>query len=113
MSDIHEVELHIEDAQRLVDRRDAIHRLHANPDFRLVIEQGYLRDEAVRQVHLSVSENANEETRKASLDAARSGGYLKQFLSAAIRMGDTAESSIKSHRELLDEMRAEEHVPAE
>lgn len=48
---IDQLHRNIEASRGFVALNQALTRLQANPDFKLIISQGYLRDEAVRLVH--------------------------------------------------------------
>lgn len=48
---IDQLHRNIEASRGFVALSQALTRLQANPDFKLIISQGYLRDEAVRLVH--------------------------------------------------------------
>ncbi|MGN6704415.1 MAG: hypothetical protein ACTHKB_15805, partial [Burkholderiaceae bacterium] len=55
--------------QETVDLAAAVTRLKASPDFQKVILNGYLKDEAVRLVHLKAHPEFQTAERKASIDA--------------------------------------------
>lgn len=52
MSDVREIEQDIRKSEEAIEFGKALERLRDNKDFKLIIEQAYLRDEAVRLVHL-------------------------------------------------------------
>lgn len=48
----HAVEISIQEAQEQIDRSERLRRLEKNKDFKFLILEGLLRDDAVRQVML-------------------------------------------------------------
>lgn len=48
----HEINLTIEEANRLIAQAEALDRLVQNPDFQLVIQQAYIKEEPVRLASL-------------------------------------------------------------
>lgn len=60
-SPVQEIELSIEGARKLLSLREALLRLEKNKDFKLLISNGYLVDEALRLTGLlsEVSEDRN------------------------------------------------------
>lgn len=50
-ADIDQLQRNIEKSRGFVATAQALSRLQASPDFKLIISQGYLTDEAVRLVH--------------------------------------------------------------
>lgn len=60
-SPVQEVEISIEGARKLVGLREALDRLEKNRDFKLLISNGYLTDEALRLTGLlsEVAEDRN------------------------------------------------------
>lgn len=55
MSTTEAIELTMKEAQGHLDVEAALQRLNHNPDFKKIILQGYLQEEAVRLVHLKAS----------------------------------------------------------
>ena len=52
---VEQIELNIQQAKQLVEMGDVLDRLTQNPDFTRVIDEGYLKNEAVRLVHLKAA----------------------------------------------------------
>ena len=105
---IAEIEAQKEDLKKLVEFRDQILKLSANHEFRKVIQDGFLRDEAARSARMAGDPNIDANARASLIEMALSAGHLQRFLSANIQMGNVAENQLKQADELLDEMRAEE-----
>jgi len=64
---VDQIELNIREAREITDMGEALSRLEKNPDFQKVISQRYLKDEAVRLVHLKAAPNAQHEKIQASI----------------------------------------------
>lgn len=86
----------------------ALDRLKANPDFITIIKDGYLRDEAVRLVHLKadpVMQSVDKQTAVIrDIDAI---GALASYFHTISKQGDMAEAAIEaaqvSREEILEE----------
>lgn len=107
MSQTEEIELSIQEAKRLIEVRDAAVRLSENADFKAVVLDGYLKDEALRLTHLSADVAVKEH--KDDIFLALQGiSLFRQFMQDRIRMGDIAERELHDYEEALDDVRAEE-----
>ena len=107
MQKIRETEEHIKGCKEIAEFGDAILRLNSNPDFRLVIEQGYMLHEAARYVQASGDPSLTAVQRQDALNMAQASGHLKRFLSVNIQKANEADSSIAQSQAYLDELRAE------
>lgn len=107
-TEIREIELNIKEAQKMVDLNKALERLRSNRDFKKVIQECYLKDEAVRLVHLKADSNMQDEKSQAAIgrdiDAI---GSLAQFLNFIPLQADMAQRAIDDGEAALDEMREE------
>ena len=92
----------------LVARRDAALRLHDNRDFKLLMVDGFMRDEAARYVQASGDPALSAEDRADSLALAQASGHVKRFLSVVVVMGNQAARDVGALQEALDEERANE-----
>lgn len=108
-NDIEQIELSIEEAQKMVERKERALRLADNPDFKSLILDGYFKDEAIRLTHLLSDPNAVAH-RPQITESMVSIGSLKRYLHAIVQMGAMAEQEISEARETLDEIRGEEIV---
>ena len=108
MSDIQALERDIENAKAVVAQRDMALKLSENREFRKLIIEGFLRDEAARYVHISTDPSLSAQDRADALASAQAAGHLKRWLNAIIRMGDAAASGLVEAEQALDEMRAAE-----
>jgi hypothetical protein len=106
MSDIEEVEISIQHAKKLVERKNMVEKLSSNREFRKLILEGYLVDEAARLVGLSADplQKAYRDDIILSLQGISS---FRQFMQTTVRMGQVAENELFEHVEMLDELRAE------
>jgi hypothetical protein len=106
-TNVHEVEMSIAEAKKLVDRRDAVKRLSKNRDFRKIIDDGYFKDEAARLTSITADPNLKEQ-REDIFVALQGISTFKQYLQTIITMGNMAEAEIMDNEEILDELRGEE-----
>lgn len=106
-NDIQELELHLQDAKKMVNLRDTLTRLTNNRDFKKVILEGYLDEEAKRLVHCFADPNLSDQE-KIITEAMKGIGHFKMFLNHIIVMGNNAEQAIYDGEEQLDELRGEE-----
>ena len=106
-NEIEQIELTIQEAQKLVERAAQARRLAENPDFKAIVFDGYFTNEAARLAHL-VSDPGAVAHREAILRDLDGVGAFKRFLSTCIQFGDMAAVEIAEAREAMDEIRAEE-----
>lgn len=109
LSKVEELERQRNDAKDLIHRRQAALRLANNPDFRLLILDGFCRDETARYAHLSTDPALTPEQRADALGVAQASGYLKRYLSITVQMGAHAEREMPELEEAIDQARAEEN----
>lgn len=62
-----QIELETVEAQYWHDHKEALDRLRRNPDFQLVIEEGYFKDRAVEGVSLLASDYIRQSGRRPEL----------------------------------------------
>ena len=103
---ITDLEDHLNDMKKLVERRDAILRLADNRDFRVVIREAFMVEECARYARESGDPALTPNQREDALNMAQAAGHLKRFLNIAIQIGDQAAGSIEAINEALDEERA-------
>lgn len=106
-TEMEQVELTIEDAQKLIDRRDSLLKLQNNRDFKKIINEGFLKEEAVRLVHALADPNLAQfrEQIQGSIEGI---GVLLQYFHTITAMGNAAENEMREHQELLNELQNEE-----
>lgn len=107
-SEIQEVELNIKEANKMVELNKALDRLRNNRDFKKIIQENYLKEEAVRLVHLKADSHMQDEKHQAlitrDIDAI---GSLAQYLNFIPVQADMAQSAIAEGEQTLDELRSE------
>lgn len=98
--EIAEIELHMDQAQKMIDKADAYMRLRNNPDYKTVIEVGYFEENAVRLVSLKAAgPMQTDEKQAAVLKAIDAIGELQQYLQGLLVLAGQAESAINDSRE--------------
>lgn len=104
---IHEVELSIEAAKKMVRFGQQIERMTNNRDFKAVVLDGYFKDEAQRLAHLYSDPDAPEEVREKAASAMMGMGAFRSWLNYRNQMAANAARAIEEDQETLDELRAE------
>lgn len=107
MSDIQELELSIEQAKKLVERKNMILKLTSNREFKKVVLDGYFVDEAARLASISADPLQQEYWDQIHL-CIQGISLFRQFMQTGIRMGQVAEQELREQNELLDELQAGE-----
>lgn len=99
MNNTQEIEISVEQAQKAVNVKEAIHRLLDNSDFKLVIMEGYLEEEPVRLTKLLGDPSIRNSPKQ--LDAVTAEltaiGLFDNHLRSAERMGLNAEADLKEY----------------
>ena len=100
----------IEREQKFVDDGDRLKRLLKNEDFKAVILEGYIKDEAVRLTKMLGDANVimNPEMKSAVIHDIGGIGSFDAFLRAFEQRVDQAISNIDAAREELDRIDDEE-----
>ena len=105
---IQEIELSMSEAKKTVDLGKSVERLRKNRDFKKVIEETYLREEAIRLVHLKSSPAMQRPEMQANIDAdIKAIGSFAQFLDTITAMADRASGELADGEAALEELRAE------
>jgi hypothetical protein len=113
------LEQQLEDAKALIERRNLAIELANSRAFRILVMEGFCRDDCARFVHESTDPGLTPLQRADALQSAQAAGALKRFLQAQFQMGGVAERDLPELEENLAEARAEEdasddvHLPAE
>jgi len=99
------VELSIEQANEAIALAEALKRLHKNKDFKLLITEGYFKEESARVVILRADpEMASDEGQKQVNDIITSIGGLYAYFHKVFYMGNQAHKSLledENERNLL------------
>lgn len=108
MSEVAQLEQQLKDAKELVAVRDLALKLGQNFEFRKLILEDFIVNEAARLVAQSADPNLDEVGQKAALGMAQAAGHLKRYLSFIVVRGNTAEADIPVIENALVEARVEE-----
>lgn len=101
---IQEIEIDIQSAKKFVARGEALARLNDNPDFKLVILDGYFKEECMRNVALKAAyAMRKDEDQKIILKAIDSIGELNNYLSLIEQQAQEMSDAIaESNLEIQD-----------
>jgi len=103
-----EIEISIEAARGVVERRDRMDALIANPDFDYIFTDGYFQKEPVRLVGLLADpEWQTEEKQQELADELRAISGLRQYIMGIKAMGRQMENQIARSQTELDGLREE------
>ena len=109
-SQLEEIELSIEEAKKSIERMDALNRLRTNRDFKMLIEDGYLQEEASRVVLAKAEPGLQGAEQQLMLDNMIIAiGYYRQYLNKVYQFGNTAQRAMSEHENTRDEIMAEAH----
>jgi len=107
-NEVKEIEMNIKQARELVNLNTALERLEKNRDFKRLIKDEYLHNEAVRLVHLKADSNMQSEQRQSDvtrdIDAI---GSFAQFLNMVGFKAEMAQQAIDACEDTLDTLREE------
>lgn len=107
---IEEFELDVTEAKEHVALADALGRLQKNKDFELIINKGYIQDEAVRLVSLKAHPSMQDDKRQSSIVKSIDGiGALEQYFSMLYVVGANSQLAIDEANEAIVEMNAEDN----
>lgn len=104
---IQQVEVSLEEAQRIVAFGEALRRLENNRDFQAVILDGYFKTEAARLVMLTAEINFKPEQKEAIHAGIRGIAELRQYFLARRAEAEMAAKEIGDYKEELDALREE------
>lgn len=94
-SPIREIELSIQQAKKTVELSKALERLESNRDFQTVIQNSYLRDEAIRLVHAKSNPGLQSPEKQAAvIRDIDSIGTLATYLRQIHQFADAAQQAI-------------------
>ena len=108
-SEIEQLEHSIQVSKKSVDLGNALERLLRNRDFKAVILEGYLKDEAIRLVHLkadpAMQTSASQASIISQIDAV---GAVTSYLREVRRQADQGKKVMLEAEEVLEELRTSE-----
>lgn len=106
---VQEIEVSIEHARKVVDKRNNMFRMFKNRDFKSIILTGYFEDEPVRltklMAHPSMQSADDQDYIQKQLTAI---GFLHQYFNTIRVQGDMFEREIGTHEEALVELENED-----
>ena len=107
MTDLEQVEIQIDMANKLRALRDNCVKLTASETWKDVIDEGYFKEEAARLV-MAKSSNLSSEQMEL-IDRMQYGiGALANFIESVMRRGAEMDQALGEHEETRDEILAEE-----
>lgn len=104
MTDIEQIEISIDEAKRLVKKRDDLEKLIKNREFKSLITEGYFKEEAQRLVSIS-ADPALVQHQTEIMESIRAISLFQQFLQLVLRTGNMAAQQIadlEGERDLLE-----------
>lgn len=109
MSDMETIELSIQQAKKTIAKAETLERLCLNPDFKAFFLEGFLKDHAVRLVHLKASMGCQDENNqryiKSQLDAV---GQLNLYMQLVRQEAEVARNGLDADREERERILEEE-----
>ena len=107
MTDLEQVEIQIDMAQKLRKMRDNCVKLTASEPWKDIIGEGYFKEEAARLVMAKSSHLTPEQMQL--IDNMQYGiGALANYIESVMRRGAEMDQAIGEHEETRDEILAEE-----
>jgi hypothetical protein len=109
MSDVETIEISMEQAKAKIRRLDALERLHANPDFKDLFLEGYLKEFAAEMVSRKASLGAQEEKNQKFIDNQITAiGHVGLYMNLLAQEGRVAKETLASDEQELDRALREE-----
>ena len=107
MTDLEQVEIQIDMAQKLRKMRDNCVKLTASEPWKDIIGEGYFKEEAARLVMAKSSHLTPEQMQL--IDNMQYGiGALANYIESVMRRGAEMDQALNEHEETRDEILAEE-----
>lgn len=106
---IAQLEAQLDNSRQARDELVRLERLLQNKDFKAIVGQEFMVEEAARYVHISCDPNLGKEDRADALFIAQSGGALKRWLAIKEMMLRQKINNIPSLESDLDAARQEEN----
>jgi hypothetical protein len=107
--DLENIEISIDQAKKSIARKDSLVRLQNNPDFRELIEKGFMEQHAVRQVMLKAHPSMQNDAQQKLLDQqiCAIGGF-RQFLIGVYTEGMNADQALTEEENTREELLRED-----
>lgn len=109
--DLEAIDISIDEAKAKIQRKEALERLQQNPDFKTIIDDGFLNSHAIRQVMLKAHPQMQEEKAQNMLNRQITAiGELKQFFIAIYSEGMNAANAISQDEATREELLQEDLI---
>lgn len=104
--EIREIQISIEEAEQMIEDLSRLNRLKENEDFKVLFMQRFLKDEAVRLVHLKQSPaiKDNSEAVEGIDTWINAIGVLVEFMRMVEIKGYGAKMSLDEYKEMLEQV---------
>ena len=103
-----EIEISMQEAKKHVERRAAVDRLRNNPDWKLVVEQGYFENEAIRLVLLKADVSMQGDKEQGDIiRQIDSIGSFREYLRAIYLQANMADKALQDSEQTLEELAQE------
>lgn len=104
MNEVQEIELSLDQAKEMVDRKNMVNKLMGNREFKKLILDGYFKDESARLVGL-LGDPAVQAHREEIIRSMDGISQLQIYLRTVSQMGSVAERDVADYEKALDETR--------
>lgn len=104
-----QIDLEIGEAKKHIEKRDAFLRLCRMPEWKLIIDEGYLKDDAARLVLLkSAPVSEGVEAQKRIDDSITAVGQFYQHCRSIMAQGDQSEAALADYEQVREEIESDE-----
>jgi Zn-dependent oligopeptidase len=102
MSEENEIEVTVEGLKHQVSLREKLHRLLGNPDFKDLVLESYIQNEAVRITKMlgDPAMRANQRAFDSSIDELKAIGMFDNHLRSIEQLGNYAEDQLQAYEEM-------------
>jgi len=110
-SQIHQVELTIDEAKKHINKMNSLIKLSNNKEYKEIFLEGFFKDYAIQQVMLkSDPTQQSADCQKAIIDNINSIGSLRVHLHGIMTQGRQMEDALVDHEVTREELQAEDIV---
>nr|DAH32838.1 MAG TPA: hypothetical protein [Caudoviricetes sp.]DAH94603.1 MAG TPA: hypothetical protein [Caudoviricetes sp.] len=107
MSELTELQETLVECNKRAELKKAVERLMLNPDFKKVIQEGYIEQEMQRHLSLAICDKLSSEDRELNNNLAKSAVALSNYLDTTIQFGRIAEEDIEQINERIEQLTAQ------
>lgn len=104
MSELTELQEHLNTLKTFVAKAEQVKRLKEDPNFKELITEGFCIKEMQRYMGLAVSEKADPSLRSLCENSAKAGAILDNYLNTIIKYGDLALAEIEEVQNTITEL---------